>query len=91
MICEVGPLQEIFLITKKKMNNLPFPKSLGKTHTYNELFTKAEPKNEREKYRKMKRAEDWAERESEEKDLISLSLNKRVLITVTYRFPLLMS
>lgn len=76
------------LITKRKTNNLPFLKSLGKTHTYNELFTKAEPKNEREKYRKMKRVEDWAERESEEKDLVSLSLTKRVLITVTCEFAL---
>lgn len=39
-------------------------------------------------YRKMKRAEDWAERESEEGSLLSLSPNKKVFITVVLRFPL---
>lgn len=43
-ICEAGPRQETLPVSKKT-NNLPFLKILEKTHTYNELFTKAEPKN----------------------------------------------
>jgi hypothetical protein len=58
-----------------------------KTHTYDELFTKVEPKNERQ--RNTERSKDgWETR------LIKtwpVFLNKRILITTTFRFPLLMS
>lgn len=53
--------KETLIISKRKMNNLPSLKILGKTHTCDELFTKPNPKNEREKHRKMNRTEDQAE------------------------------
>lgn len=83
-----GPLQETLLLSKRKTNNLLFLNILGKAHTHNELFTKAEPKNERWRDIERRKGGGLGRKRQGREGLVSLSLNKKVLITVTVRFPL---